>query len=53
MGCVFIQTNEMMSKGHEECIRTSTTVFAISTKFKHLNFDIKGGIIHPIFPISF
>ncbi len=51
INCVFIQINEMASRG-EEFIRTFEMVFAIGAKFKHLNFNIKEGTTQSIFPLS-
>jgi hypothetical protein len=47
--CVFIQINETMLKIKEEFIHTHKMVFAIDIRFRHPNFDIKGGIVHLIF----
>jgi hypothetical protein len=43
----------MMPKRQEEFIHTYETIFAISGRFKHLNFGIKGGTIHSNLPLSF
>jgi len=49
ISCVFIQTNELMSK-RQKFIYTSKTVCATNIKFKHPNFDINEGTIHSISP---
>jgi len=43
----------MTPKEHKWFIHTHKTVFTINIGFKHLNFGIKGGIIHSIIPLSF
>jgi hypothetical protein len=52
IGCVFIQTNELMSKG-QKFIYTSKTVCATITGFKHPNYETKEGTIHSISPFFF
>ncbi len=42
-----------MPKGLEEFICISKIIFAINVKFRHPNFDIKGGIIHLVIPFFF
>jgi hypothetical protein len=49
IGCVFIQTNELMLKG-QKFIYTSKIICATNIRFKHPNFDIKEGTIHSISP---
>jgi len=53
IGCYFIQLVGMMLEGQKGFIHTHETIFAIGIGFKHLNFSIKGGIIHSIILFSF
>jgi hypothetical protein len=40
-----------MLEGQKMFIHTHETFFAIGTRFRHLNFNIKGGIVHSILPL--
>jgi hypothetical protein len=52
IGCVFIQTNELMLKG-QKIIYISKTVYVTIFELKHPNFNIKEGTILSISPFFF
>jgi hypothetical protein len=41
-----------MTPEGQEFIYTFKMIFATDARFKHPNFDIKGGTIHSILPLS-
>jgi len=53
IGCYFIQLVETMLEGQKGFIHTHKMIFAIGTGFKHLYFNIKGGIVHSFIPFFY